>query len=166
MTDTTHELTMSRWFAAPPEVVFRAFSDPEQLAQWMGPLMFTVPLDSVDVDARSGGHWRMAMVSKADPAQQSPIDMSLTEVVENALIVGYETAVGWPGLEDGTRMVLSLEFLPERDGTRLELRQGPVPDVMSEMVEIGWMQAFHKLDGLLATPAKYRNNPNTYEGDQ
>ena len=55
MTDTTHELTMSRWFAAPPEVVYRAFSDPEQLAQWMGPLMFTVPLDTVDVDAAQRG---------------------------------------------------------------------------------------------------------------
>jgi len=124
-----------------------------------------VPLDTVDVDPRTGGHWRMTMVGKDDPEQRSPIDMSLTEVVENQLIVGYELAHGWPGLKDGTRMVLSIELIPERDGTRLELRQGPVPDVMSEMVEIGWMQAFHKLAALLDTPAKYRNNPANYTGE-
>ena len=29
------------------------------------------------------------------------------------------------------------------------------------MVQIGWFQAFHKLDALLETPAKYRNSPTT-----
>ena len=31
------------------------------------------------------------------------------------------------------------------------------------MSEIGWNQSFAKLDGLLATPAKFRNNPDTFE---
>lgn len=165
MGDHPPDLAMSRWFAAPPEAVYRAFTDPEQLAQWMGPLMFTVPVDTVGVDARSGGHWRMTMVGKDDPRQRSPISMSLTEVVEDRLLVGYELAHGFPGLEDGTRMVISIELIPEHNGTRLELRQGPVPLEMGEMVEIGWMQAFHKLAGLLATPAKYRNRPAIHEGD-
>ena len=161
MTEAVHELVMSRWFAAPPALVYRAFCDPEQLAQWMGPLMFTVPLDSVDVDPRTGGHWRMTMVGKDDPSSRAAVDMSLTEVVEDRLIVGYESAVGFPGLPDGTRLVLSIELVPEGDGTRLELRQGPVPDVMTEHVEVGWMQAFFKLDALLATPARFRNSPRS-----
>jgi len=165
MTDP-HEVTMSRYFAAPPELVYRAFTDPEQLSQWVGPLMFTVPVDSVSVDARADGHWRFTMVGKDDPIWRAPVDLSLTEVVENRLLVGYEVAQGFPGLEDGTEMILSIELIAEGDGTRLELRQGPLPDEMRELSAIGWSQAFAKLDGLLATPAKYRNNPATYEGDR
>jgi hypothetical protein len=85
--------------------------------------------------------------------------------VENQLLVGYEVAEGIPGIEDGTQLSLSIEFIPEGDGTRLELRQGPFPEQMHEMSAVGWNQSFHKLDGLLATPAKYRNDPDDFEGD-
>ena len=165
MTETTYDVSISRWFAAPPEVVFRAFTDREQLGQWFGPLMFTVPTDSVDVDIRTGGHLRTTMIGKDDPSWRAPVDISLTEVIEDRLIVGYEIAQGFPGLEDGTRMGISIELVPERDGTRLELRQGPLPEQMQEMAAIGWNQAFAKLEGLLATPVQYRNSPDTHQGD-
>ncbi|KRC65254.1 hypothetical protein ASE12_11065 [Aeromicrobium sp. Root236] len=159
MTETTYEVNISRYFDAPPELVYRAFSDPEQLAQWFGPLMFVVPIDTVDIDVRSGGHWKMTMVGKDNPEWRAPINASFTEVVENQLIVGYETAESIPGIEDGTQMSLSIEFIPEGDGTRLQLRQGPFPEQMHEMSELGWNQSFYKLDALLATPAQYRNTP-------
>ena len=127
--------------------------------------MFSVPLDTVSVDARPGGHWRMTMVNKDDPAQRAPMDTTLTEVVENQLLVGYQTAQGIPGMADGTKLSMSIELLPEGSGTRLELRQGPLPEQTREMSAIGWGQSFLKLDALLATPAKYRNNPADYEGD-
>jgi uncharacterized protein YndB with AHSA1/START domain len=165
MTDNTYEVSISRYFDASPELVYRAFTDPEQLAQWFGPLVFSVPFDSVSVDARPGGHWRMTMVNKDDPEARSPIDTTFTEVDENRLLVGYEIAKDFPGLENGTKITMSVEFIPEGDGTRLELRQGPMPEDMDERAAIGWNQSFHKLDGLLATPAKYRNNPANYEGD-
>jgi len=163
MTETTYEVTISRYFDAAPELVYRAFTDPEQLAQWFGPLMFVVPIDTVDVDVRPGGHWKLTMVGKDNPEWRAPINATFTEVVENQLIVGYETAESIPGIEDGTQMSLSIEFIPEGDGTRLELRQGPFPEQMREMSELGWNQSFYKLDALLATPAQYRNTPT--EGD-
>ena len=180
MTDTTFEVNISRYFDAPPELVYRAFTDPEQLAQWFGPLMFVVPLDTVDVDIRPGGHWEMTMVGKDNPEWRAPIHATFTEVVENQLLVGYETAESIPGIEDGTkmslsiefipegdgtRMTLSIEFIPEGDGTRLELRQGPMPEEMREMSAIGWNQGFHKLDALLATPARFRSDSANDEGD-
>lgn len=164
MTETTYDVTISRYFDAPPELVYRAFTDPEQLSQWFGPLMFTVPLDTVSVDATVGGHWRMTMVGKDNPEWRAPIDATFTEVVENQLLVGYETAQGFPGLEDGTRMTLSIEFIPEGEGTRLEINQGPMPEEMRENSSVGWNQALYKLEALLATPAKFRNSP-TDDGD-
>ncbi len=89
MTDTTtYEISLSRYFDAPPELVYRAFIDPEQLSQWFGPLMFHVPLSSIDIDARVGGHWRMTMVGKDNPEWQSPLDTTFSEVVENQLTRG------------------------------------------------------------------------------
>jgi uncharacterized protein YndB with AHSA1/START domain len=163
MTDQTYEVAISRYFDAPPELVYRAFTDPEQLAQWFGPLMFTVPIDTVSVDATVGGHWRMTMVGKDNPDWRSPLDTTFTEVVENQLLVGYELTKDFPGFPDGTKITMSVEFLPEGEGTRLELRQGPMSSEISEHASVGWNQALYKLDALLATPAKFRNSPTEGE---
>lgn len=155
----SYEVTISRYFDAPPELVYRAFVEPGQLAQWFGPLVFHVPVSSIDVDARAGGHWRMTMVNNDDPEWKAPVNSVFSEVVENELLVGYEIAEGFPGVEDGTHLSLSLEFKPEGAGTRLELRQGPFPEQLREMSAVGWNQSFFKLDGLLATPVKFQSKP-------
>lgn len=152
----TFELTMSRYFAAPPVDVFRAFVDPAELAQWFAPLVFHVPLSSIDIDARSGGHWRMTMVNNDDPEVVSPVDSVFEEVVENELIVGYEIVNDFPGMAPGTKLALRLEFHADGEGTRLELRQGPFPELFRDMTAVGWGQSFHKLDALLGTPASFR----------
>lgn len=161
MTETTYEVRISRFFAAPPALVYRAFTDPVQLAQWFGPLAFHVPADTVDLDVRPGGHMKLTMVGHLNPEWSSPVNSTFVEVVENQLLVGYETAEGFPGVADGTRLSLSIEFIAEGDGTRLELRQGPFPEQMREMSEVGWTQSFYKLDGLLATPAHLRTEGAT-----
>jgi len=152
----TYEVSISRYFDAPPELVYKAFVDEDQIAQWFGPLTFHTPRDTVSIDARVGGHWNLTMVNNDNPKWKAPISSTFTEVIENQLLVGYELAVGFPGMEDGTKLTLSLEFIPEGDGTRLELRQGPFPEEMRDMSEAGWSQSLHKLDALLATPAKFQ----------
>jgi uncharacterized protein YndB with AHSA1/START domain len=151
-----NELTLSRYFDAPPELVYKAFVEPVQLAQWFGPLVFHVPRASIEVDARPGGAWKMSMVSNDDPEMVSPVDSTFVEVVENELLVGHQVAKGFPGIEDGTVITLSISFTPEGAGTRLELRQGPFPEMLQEMSSVGWSQSFFKLDGVLATPPKFR----------
>jgi uncharacterized protein YndB with AHSA1/START domain len=150
------QMRLERFFAAPPAQVYRAFTEPDQLAEWFGPLGFHVPRASVRVDARPGGYWRLVMVSDANPAITSPVDSVYTEVEENTRLVGYEDTRGMPGVRDGTRLVLTIEFLPEGDGTLLRIRQGPFPAELSEMGAVGWRQSFGKLDALLATPADLR----------
>ena len=155
----TYEVKISRYFDAPPSMVYQAFVDPEQIAQWFGPLQFVVPSDSVDIDARTGGHWKMTMVNKDDASMQSPIDSVFEEVIENELLVGYEIAKGFPGIEDGTKITARFEFKAEGEGTRFELTQGPFPEFMKDMSETGWGQSLFKLDALLATPAQFRTKP-------
>lgn len=49
-------IDMTREFAAPRELVYRAHTDPELLAQWIGPRRLTT--DVVRFDVRDGGTWR------------------------------------------------------------------------------------------------------------
>ena len=157
MTDqASTQMRLEQFVAAPPARVYRAFTDPDQLAEWFGPLGFHVLRSSVRVDARPGGYWRLVMVSDDNPAITSPVDSVYLEVEENARLVGYEDARGMPGVRDGTRLVLTIEFLAEGTGTLLRIRQGPFPAALSEMGAVGWRQSFGKLEALLRTPADLR----------
>jgi uncharacterized protein YndB with AHSA1/START domain len=145
-------LTMERIFDAPRELVYRAFIDPDQISQWFGPVGYSVPRDSVDVDPRPGGHQRLLMVNDADPSASSPVNATFVEVIENELLVGAEEFGGVPGLQDATTMTMRLEFHDEGDGkTRLVLRQGPFTAEMERMSREGWGSSFTKLDTLLSS---------------
>jgi uncharacterized protein YndB with AHSA1/START domain len=149
MSDTTNDLVITRIFDAPRELVYRAFTDPDQLAAWFGPVGFSVPRDSVDVDAKVGGHQRFTMVNDADPAQASPVDATFVEVIENELLVGEEDTSGIPEFA-GATMRMRLEFHDEPGGrTRLVLTQGPYQPEIIEVAREGWNSSFTKLDKLI-----------------
>jgi uncharacterized protein YndB with AHSA1/START domain len=52
---------ISRVFAAPRELVFEAWTDPEHLVRWFGPKGFTMPACSLDL--RPGGIFHYSMKS-------------------------------------------------------------------------------------------------------
>jgi uncharacterized protein YndB with AHSA1/START domain len=150
-----NNITISRVFDAPRELVYQAFTDPDQLAQWFGPVGFSVPRDSIDVETRVGGHQRLEMVSDTDPAFRSPIDATFTEVIENELLVGQQEVEGIPGTHGVVTFTLRLEFHQVPGGkTRLELTQGPFPEPMGDDTVKGWESSFTKLDALLAPASR------------
>ena len=50
------QTVITREFDAPRELVFRAYTDPELLARWLGPRSVTTTIEHFDV--RHGGTWR------------------------------------------------------------------------------------------------------------
>lgn len=58
---TDRDVYITRSFAAPIDVVWKFWTDPDLLVQWFGPHMVTVPRESVEVDAREGGVWKLTM---------------------------------------------------------------------------------------------------------
>jgi uncharacterized protein YndB with AHSA1/START domain len=50
------ELTITRTFDAPRELVFKACTDPNLIPQWWGPRYLTTTIDKMD--AKPGGSWR------------------------------------------------------------------------------------------------------------
>jgi uncharacterized protein YndB with AHSA1/START domain len=144
----SRHIEITRIFDAPRELVYRAFTDPDQLAQWFGPVGCSVPRDSIEIDARVGGHLRFMMTG---PDVRSPVDTTFTEVVENELLAGEMEATGVPGVAGPLHLRLRLEFHNEGNGkTRLELRQGPFAvGQLGADTRSGWESSFTKLDALL-----------------
>ena len=143
---TRQELVISRVFDAPRELVYRAFVDPDQLCQWFGPAGFSVPCETVQSDARTGGFQRFVLVSDADPGHRTPVDVALSEVVEDELLVAHaDIGTGGTG-----RIRLRLEFLDQGGGrTRLEVRQDPSRGEICGDPEAAWESSFTRLDSLL-----------------
>lgn len=50
------QIIATREFNAPRELVFRAYTEPDLLVQWLGPRRLTMAVDYFDV--RAGGSWR------------------------------------------------------------------------------------------------------------
>ena len=53
----THQIEITREFDAPRELLFRAFTEPDLLVQWLGPRNLTMTVDRYEV--RNGGLWRL-----------------------------------------------------------------------------------------------------------
>jgi uncharacterized protein YndB with AHSA1/START domain len=143
------EISVSRVFDAPRELVYQAFVDPDQFGQWFGPAGFSVPYESVQSDARPGGFHRFVLVSDADPSHRTPVEVALSEVVEDELLVAHaDIGAVAGGRTAGIR--LRLEFLDQSSGkTRLELRQDASRHVLCGDPEAAWENSFTRLDSLL-----------------
>jgi uncharacterized protein YndB with AHSA1/START domain len=51
-----HDLTVTRTFDAPRDLVYRAWADPRLLERWMGPRSLTMEVETWEIDR--GGPWR------------------------------------------------------------------------------------------------------------
>ena len=66
LASAAHGITITRRFAAPRELVFKAWIEPAHFAHWFGGHNATIPLESVAMDVRPGGAWRATMFAGPD----------------------------------------------------------------------------------------------------
>ena len=148
----TQELHIERVFDAPRELVWKAFTDPDEMAQWFGPVGYHVPRESVEIDLRVGGRQTLTMVPDSDeypPAGES--SGTIIELVPNELLVTREDLEGEMAELFGTdQLTMRLELHDENGKTRLVIHQGPYKDDFVGDAKAGWESSFTKLDTLLA----------------
>ncbi len=77
------ELVLTRIIDAPPEKVFRAWTEPELLKRWFAPLPWTTP--SARTDVRPGG--ASLVVMRSPEGQDMPCSGVYLEVVKNRRLV-------------------------------------------------------------------------------
>jgi uncharacterized protein YndB with AHSA1/START domain len=151
MTDESpYDIELTRVFDAPRERVYRAFTVPNEFAQWYGPVGFPARRDTIQLEPRVGGMQRFAMVGEADPFMRTAFDGHFTEVVDNQLLASSGRWDGIPGQEGPWDSHLRVEFYDEDGKTRLLLREGPHPAGTADLGRQAWEMMFAKLDRLLA----------------
>lgn len=121
-TDATAEqltlaLDIDRVFAAPRELVWRLWSDPEHLVRWHGPE--GCALSECEQDFRAGGSWRRTMT--AGPGHAHVIFGEFIEVDKPRRL-----SFTYTNERDGFETIVTMDFLEQPDGTtRLLFRQTP-----------------------------------------
>jgi uncharacterized protein YndB with AHSA1/START domain len=89
---TAQEITISRTFDAPRELVWKAWTEPDQLAQWWGPRGSSAPLEKITMDVRPGGSFSVTLVG--DDGNEMTVHGVYSEVVEPERLVLDEPAEG------------------------------------------------------------------------
>ena len=159
MTSTTHReaqitadpdvplVRIVREFDAPPDKVFRAHTDPELVAQWMGPNGMQNRIE--EWDCRNGGSWRY--VATRD-GEDYGFRGCFHEVRPNELIVQTFTFEGFPegvaleklvleDIGDGRTRLTATSLVDSFEGRDGFLASG---------MESGVRQGYQRLDALLA----------------
>ena len=84
--ESDRELVLTRIIDAPPEKLFRAWTQPELLKQWFAPLPFTTP--HAELDVRPGGS--SLIVMRGPDGTDYPNRGVYLEVVENERLVSTD----------------------------------------------------------------------------
>jgi uncharacterized protein YndB with AHSA1/START domain len=139
------ELTITRVFDAPRELVFKAFTDPKLVALWFGPREYTNTIDKFEV--RPGGLWRI--VQRNQSGEEFAFHGVHHDIVAPERMVATFEFEGVPGhvllqtvnlepLGQKTRLVEQLVFqsVADRDGMVASGMQRGSDDSMDRMDEI------------------------------
>jgi uncharacterized protein YndB with AHSA1/START domain len=136
-----------REFDASPAAVFRAHTDPEIYAQWLGPR--TMQLDEVILEPTPGGRWHFSF--RGDAGEPYAFSGVFHTVQPNALLIHtfeFSLAPGQVGVTTTT-------FDETNGRTRMSVRE-VYPSVeardaaMSSGMEYGIVEGSERLDELLA----------------
>ena len=150
-------LFISRIFDAPGPLIWKAWTDPEQLKRWWGPKGYTTPFCRIDF--RVGGSYLFCMRSPEGrdfwstgsyreiiPFNRIVYTDSFADEKGNVVSATYYGMK--PGFPKELGMVLTFE---EYDAiTKLTLTQSGIPaGEMAEMTRADWNQSFEKLAKML-----------------
>ncbi|MCA0301868.1 MAG: SRPBCC family protein [Proteobacteria bacterium] len=147
-----HELVLTRLIDAPPEKVYRCWTEPELLKQWFAPKPYTTPVAELDV--RPGGS--ALIVMRGPDGKDLPNPGVYLEVVPGRRLVSTDAYVkAWePSAKPFITIVLT--FDPENGKTRYTARVRHWSAADCEAHEKmgfhqGWGQCADQLEQLVAT---------------
>ena|SRR5947209_8315643 len=132
-------LELERRIAAPPEVVYRYFTDPERYRLWQG--------HDAELDPRPGGTFRVTMSGSGHAVVRGRY-VELDPPRRIVLTWGWEPA-DW--LPEGMRMrpgstTVEVTLIPEGEGTLLRLRHAELRTVAEQQAHTwGWNLTLDRL---------------------
>ncbi|MXO59147.1 ATPase [Altererythrobacter salegens] len=138
------EMAVSRVFAAPPRIVFKAWSRSELFQRWWVPQSMGLNLQSCDMDVRTGGTYRLEF-GLPDGTSMAFFGRYL-EVIPEAKIV-------WTNEESPEGNVITVTFENRGDTTLLTFHElYPSKEALDRALEDmddALLEPFEQLDALL-----------------
>jgi uncharacterized protein YndB with AHSA1/START domain len=158
MAENNRELTLTRVFDAPRELVFKAWTDEKLLAKWWGPKGFTNPI--AELDARPGGSMNIVMEDAEgliEKGSRYPMTGTFQEIDEPSRLVFTSKAImnGKPIIEN----TATVTFEAQGGKTKMTLHvlvthATPEAEMPLRGMEMGWSQSLDKLAGLVTSPER------------
>ncbi len=143
------ELVIARRFNAPARLVFDAWTTPELFKRWWAPESFGLTLVSCDLDARTGGKYRLVF---DHPASEQPMAF-----FGRYIDVTQHTRLVWTNEESGDDGAVTTVTLEESDGQTLVVMHDlyPSKEALDDAIASGSTSAaseqFEALGELLVT---------------
>jgi uncharacterized protein YndB with AHSA1/START domain len=132
---TDEQILITREFAAPKHLVYKAWTTPELVKRWWNAKRGEVTI--AEIDLRSGGMWRYVMV--ADGGFEVAFHGEYREIVPNERIVSTEVYEGAPQGEGPEQGTLNTATFTEADGrtTLTILVQAPSKEIRDAIIDSG-----------------------------
>jgi uncharacterized protein YndB with AHSA1/START domain len=96
----TRAIEITRVYHAPRQAVWDAWTQPEQLARWWGKRGWTARPDSIVLDVRPGGSFRVTTINDRDGTEMTN-EGTYSEVSEPERLAFGDTVVTFTDLGDG-----------------------------------------------------------------
>ncbi|MCP5152521.1 MAG: SRPBCC family protein [Ectothiorhodospiraceae bacterium] len=142
--ESANTVTLLRVIKAPPERVYRAFTDPDAKVRWEPPFGFIGKVHEWDL--RVGGRYKMSFTNFSTGSCHS-FGGSFLELVENERMVVTD-AFDDPKLPGTMRTSISLR--PVLNGTELRIVQAGIPEAVPlEFCYAGWQESLIQLAQLV-----------------
>lgn len=143
---SNNTVTLHRVFAAPPEKVFRAFSDANAMAYWLPPYGFLCTVHQMDFT--TGGSYKMSFTNFSTGNGHS-FGGNYLEIIPNEFIK-HTDVFDDPNLPG--EMITSVWLKKVICGTEIRITQEGIPAVIpTEMCYLGWQESLDKLKKLVET---------------
>src|SRR5947209_10943060 len=94
-----HTIVVERELDAPRELVWKLWTEPDEVAKWWGPEGFTTPRDRIEFDLRPGGVCRLTMVGP--DGEEYPSDGHFRVVEPPERLSFGEESTDHPMIESG-----------------------------------------------------------------
>jgi uncharacterized protein YndB with AHSA1/START domain len=144
-------LVVERHFREPREVLFNAWTEPAEMAQWRGSPGWHVERETVRADLRLGGTYRHVKVRDDDPSVRVTTDAIFTEIFIPTVLVARQRISGDNRINPNTALELRVEFLrSRRQGTLVRIVQGPYDETVAGHHSRDWECELSRLETYLA----------------
>lgn len=142
-----HTIAIERELDAPRELVWKVWTDPDEVARWWGPEHFTTPREKIEFDLRPGGVCRLTMVGPDGQEYPSDGHFGIVESPER-LSFGEQTS-DHPMIESGETTVEFVKLGENRTKVVVTSRMICAEELIG-MAQAGWGSQLDKLEVLLA----------------